>query len=270
MLPESASGRAIAGDGTGIAWSSYGSGRPVLLVMGLGADGSAWQPHLERLALKFRCIVVDNRGCGSSEAPVGPYTTEQMADDCAAVITAAGEEAVAVIGISMGGAIAQQLALRHAPMVTALILASSWAGPNAVTEDVLTELEHIRRVGDPEMLARRLDLLIWSPNAYMSNATQLRAERAGVTDFAMAEHAFMAQSHACRHHNVRGRLDEISVPTLVTAGSFDVFTPLACSQELARHLPNASLVTFTGGHAHHWEELDPFNRTCEEFLDAHA
>lgn len=270
MLPESAMSYAVADDGTRIAWSSHGTGRPVLLVMGLGADGSAWEPHLEHFAKRFRCIVLDNRGCGASDAPPGPYTTERMADDCAAVINAAGEEAAAVIGISMGGAIAQQLALRHRHRVSALILTASWAGPNAVSHDVFVELEAIRRLGEPLLLARRLQLLIWSPEVYVREANRLRHEREGATEFAMTEEGFAAQCTACRGHDVRARLGEVDVATLVTGGRFDVFTPFACAEELAREIPEATLVTFDGGHAHHWEELDRFNSTCEEFLHAHA
>lgn len=270
MQINSITNNTLVGDGTRIAWSSRGAGRPVLLVMGLGADGSLWEPHLGHLSARFRCIVLDNRGCGASDAPFGPYTTEQMADDCAAVIDAAGEKAAAVIGISMGGAIAQQLALRHPSKVTALVLTASWAGPNAVSEDVFAELEAIRRLGDPYLLTRRLQLLIWSPAVYMREASRLREERESATDFAMAEQAFAAQCAACRGHDVRARLAEISVPTLVTGGRFDVFTPFACAEELARELPDATLASFDGGHAHHWEELDRFNSTCEEFLNEYA
>jgi pimeloyl-ACP methyl ester carboxylesterase len=113
-------------DGCAISYRLVGQGRPLLLVMGLGADVSAWQDHVSVYSERFRCILVDNRGIGRSGKPTGPYSTMQMADDCARVVDAVASTPVAVVGISMGGAIAQELALRH-PSV-----ALSWSRPGLV------------------------------------------------------------------------------------------------------------------------------------------
>src|SRR5690606_20909580 len=147
----------------------------------------------------FRCILVDNRGAGASEAPAGPYSTSRMADDAAEVLRAAGAERAGVVGISRGGAIAQQLALRHPGLVDRLVVTASWAGMNPVSEDVFAELREARTVFSPEAFLRRLQLLIWSPPAYAERAEALRADRATVAE-GMSNAAFAAQVDACVEH----------------------------------------------------------------------
>ncbi len=252
-------------DGVRIAWTERGAGRPLLLVMGLGADHSAWEPHVAAWEGAFRCILVDNRGAGASEAPAGPYSTARMADDAAEVLRAAGVERVGVVGISMGGAIAQQLALRHPGLVDRMVVTASWAGMNPVSEDVFAELREARTVLSPEAFLRRLQLLIWSPPAYAERAEALRAERMAAVE-GMSNAAFAAQVDACVDHDVREALSQIAAPVLLTGGEADVFTPLAATEELARLIPDTTTEVFPGGHAHHWEELDRYNRLCEEFL----
>lgn len=255
-------------DGSTIAWEEQGSGRPVLLIMGLGATRSAWEPHVASLASSFRCLMTDNRGIGDSSAPSGPYSTAQMADDHAAVIRAAGETSVAVVGISLGGAIAQQLALRHPALVSRLILVSTWATCAPYSVDCFEELKGLRPRLSPGEFARRLQLLIWSAETFEKDALSLRRERCTAETSEMGHEAFAAQCDAAISHDTLGLLGHINVPALVTVGSHDAFTPRHSSEELAAHIRNAHLEVFEGlGHAHHWESLDRFNALCERFLN---
>lgn len=256
----------VASDGTRISWQERGVGPLVLLLMGLGADHTAWKQHVEHLERGFRCLLLDNRGAGSSDAPSGPYSTARMADDAAEVVRALGGGPVGVVGISMGGAIAQQLALRHPELVDRMVLTASWAGMNPVSEDVFAELRDLRAVLAPGAFQRRLQLLIWSPSAYQERFAQLRAEREAVSPDGMTCAAFGSQVDACLGHDVREQLADLAVPVLVTCGELDVFTPLTAGLELADLIPGARIERFEGGHAHHWEELDRYNRVCEEFL----
>ncbi|WP_396657328.1 alpha/beta fold hydrolase [Microbacterium sp.] len=253
-------------DGVRIAWEERGSGKPLLLLMGLGADHSAWEPHVESWERTFRCILIDNRGAGASDAPDGPYTTARMADDAAEVLREVSAAPAGVVGISMGGAIAQQLALRHSELVDRIVITASWAGMNPVSEDVFDELRDARTAFSPEAFLRRLQLLIWSPPAYAERVAQLRADRETNAAGGMSDAAFAAQVDACVGHDVRASLTELTAPVLITCGRADVFTPIAASEELAQLIPDSTTEVFAGGHAHHWEELDRFNRLCEEFL----
>lgn len=116
-------------DGAEIAWESTGSGPAVLLIMGLAYPGASWFRQVPVLADKHRVITVDNRGAGRTGDVVGaPYTVELMAEDCLAVLDAAGEEQAHVVGISMGGLMAQELALSHPGRMASLALLATHPG----------------------------------------------------------------------------------------------------------------------------------------------
>lgn len=256
----------VAADGTVISWTEYGSGPPVLLIMGLGADGSVWERHVDHLRHSFRCIAVDNRGTGASDSPPGPYSTALMAADCISVLDAAQIERAHVVGISMGGAIAQQLALNHPERVDRLVLTASWGRRNPYIEDAFTELRELRATVEPRAFARRLQLLIWSPEAYSRQSSDLRAEQA-VAEPALDLAAFQAQCDACVGHDLGESLRGIRAQTLVTAGGVDAFTPLGAARALHAAIPQAQLEVFPdGGHAHHWEFLTEYNHLIERFL----
>jgi pimeloyl-ACP methyl ester carboxylesterase len=248
-----------------LAYHEVGSGPVLLLVMGLGADRSAWDPHVERWATRFRCIVVDNRGAGLSPAPPGPYTTAELADDYAALAANLDLGPVDVVGISMGGAIAQELALRHPHVVRRLVLAASWARPGPYTIAVLQSLAAARRYLPAEEFVRALQTTIWTPGWFDDHAAGLARDRS--SPLAAEPMAFEAQANACASHDVLDRLGEISAPTLVTAGAQDRFVPLTLSVDLAAALPCSRLEVFKRtGHVHHFEEVDRFNALVEEWL----
>ena len=111
-----------------IAWERHGAGPPLLLIQGLGYARWGWEPVVEPLARSFDVILFDNRGIGESDAPAGPYTAAQMAGDALQVLDEAGVERAHVLGTSLGGMVAQELALAHPERVDKLVLACTTPG----------------------------------------------------------------------------------------------------------------------------------------------
>lgn len=250
-----------------LACAERGCGSPLVLVMGLGADRSAWELHLQAYEKRYRCYAVDNRGVGMSAKPAGPYSTAQMADDYARLIEARALRPVRVVGISMGGAIAQELALRHPGLVERLVLVSTWARCDAYTAQVFSHLATVRAALSPAAFASLLQLWIWTPQYVNQHVDELVEARRAGAEPPQPQHAFEAQCAACIAHDTADRLSEITVPVLITAGQADIFTPLPLAEEICARIPAAELEVFPdAGHAHHWEALDAFNRLTTDWL----
>jgi pimeloyl-ACP methyl ester carboxylesterase len=255
-------------NGVRISYVRRGEGEPVVLIMGLGADLGAWEPHVAAWHRSFACYAVDNRGAGDSDRPAGPYSTTQLADDYAGLIRSLGLRSVSVVGVSMGGAIAQELALRHPELVSRLVLVSSWAKVDGFTEDAFIELAEARGVLSSEAFTRTLQLKIWASTHYNAHRRELTAAR--LEKPATSVESFRAQAQACIDHDSSDRLGDLRIPVLVTAGDMDAFVPVDLQRQLAMSIPEASFRVFEGaGHAHHWERLDEFNSVIEGWLREH-
>ena len=169
----------------------------------------------------------------------------------------------------MGGAIAQQIAIRHPDLVKSLIISSSWAEKTPLIEDLFEELATIRPKLSQEEFIRRLQLLIWSPTGYSKNAKKIREDRAIPQSHVVTNEAFSAQCEACIKYDALLQLSSINVPTLITVGELDIFTPISGSYVLLKYISNSRIEIFQGsGHAHHWEDLEKYNQICEEFIRA--
>jgi pimeloyl-ACP methyl ester carboxylesterase len=222
---------------------------PLLLVMGMGFSSRAWHTLPALLGGEFRVIVFDNCGTGRSSGPPRMFRTRDMADDAVAVLDALGLPAVHVFGISMGGMIAQEIALRHPDRVLALALGATFAGHlRSSKPSPLVAFELLRAAlrGDrlpPERLARLLVSSAFFSGeraAYDRWFRNVERIRGGVA---------LRQILAVLTHETRRRLPRLAVPTLVLTGDEDRLVPPANSRELARLVPGAKLVVLRGaGH----------------------
>lgn len=257
--------RTVATNGIRLSYTESGTGHPLLLIMGLGAGASAWRPHVQSWDRRFRCIAVDNRGVGGSDVPAGPYSTEMMADDYAGLLEALGTGPTHVVGISMGGAIAQELALRHPHLVERLVLVSTWARCDPYTAEVFDSLAALHEQAERPRFAQLLQLWIWSPAFMAAHFDTLRSERGEPA--AITPAAFTAQAAACKNHDTVERLREMAVPTLITAGAADIFVSPSHARQLSEGITGSRLRLFAdAGHAHHWEVLDCFNEEVADWL----
>jgi pimeloyl-ACP methyl ester carboxylesterase len=257
-------------NGISIHYREQGSGDPLILIMGLGASGSLWEDHVASYEKHFRCILIDNRGAGESDKPDGPYTTQALAEDTAGLMDALGVENARVAGISMGSAIAQELALSRPDKVRSLVLISSWSRCDRYTVALFEHFKKMRALASPADFVQLLQLWIAAPGYYGEQYDELLQGQREAHDGYMPLHAFEAQCDACSMHDTYQRLEQIAAPALLTVGDMDIFTPLRLSVEMHERMPHSELLVFPGrGHIHHWEDLGQFNTSTTEFLLAH-
>ena len=236
---------------TELAYEVAGTGEPVLLIQGVGAAGSAWKPQVEGLSFGCRMASFDNRGLRNSNPCRGPIRIEAMAEDAAALMDALGWESAHVVGHSMGGVIAQELALNHRRRVRSLALLCTFSrGRDAarVTPWVLW-MSLRTRVGTRRLRRNAfLDMLL--PRAVLAKADRgvLAREYGDLLgrDLADSPPVLMKQVRALAGHDASGRLAELAgVPTLVLSGDQDPIAKPAYGRDLARRIPGATFELFT-------------------------
>lgn len=256
-------------NGTKIYYQIRGEGDPLVLLMGFGADGNVWEKHVSEYEKHFKCIVLDNRGVGKSDQPKGPYSTKMMADDTVAVMKHTGVEKARIAGISMGGAITQELVLNYPEKVQSIALISTWPRFNNYAKTVYENLKKLRRTSKPDEFMELLQLWIFAPPFYENGMNDLKEGQKGALDNPNPQtmEGFEGQLDACINHDTVSRLGQIKVPTLITIGDMDIFTPPAFSKVLHEGITGSQYVSFPeGGHVHHWEDLERFNKVTTEFL----
>ncbi len=262
-------------------WEEHGRGDPLLLIMGLAADSRAWMFQVPDFAERYRTIVFDNRGIGRSSKPPGPYSIHQMADDAAGLLAGLGIDRAHVVGVSMGGMIAQELALRHPERVRGLVLACTYPEPDGDVEAQRTFA--VRQFGGSVTEAGevQIDLSALNPLDFFQhllprvfNQSFIEAELpklmqlfSGALEYGFSLEAILGQVAAVMSHRATDRLHQIQAPTLVITGDADLLIPPGNSDILARHIPNAKLVKIPGGsHGFNFETPTVFNRAVLDFL----
>ena len=235
-------------NGTRIYWEESGNGEPILLIMGLGYAHQMWfrtQPVLEA---RYRTVVFDNRGVGQSDVPEGPYSIAQMADDAAAVLDAASIPRARVLGISMGGMIAQEFALRHPARVERLVLGcTSFGGKTAkVAEKKVLDVLRGRATMTPEEGAEAMVPYIYDARTPRERIDEDLAVRRKVYPSAQG---YLAQVQAINTWSCVDRLSELKAPTLIVHGETDQLIPPENASLLKSQIANAEVVMLP--HASH-------------------
>jgi len=255
--------------GARIHWDEEGSGAPMLLIMRLGWPSQGWHRLRPALSEKYRTIAMDNRGVGRSEVPAGPYSIAQMAADAAAVLNAARVNTAHILGVSMGGMIAQEFALQYPNKVRSLILGCTAAGgPEAVRaeEEALRVL--MTRGNDADEFARAINPFIYDAGT----SPQIVEEDTAVRRkwYATAD-GYFAQLQAVMAWEAYSRLQQIAAPTLVIHGENDRLVPAENGKRIAARIPGAKLVLIPGA-SHIFTTDQPVlaQKAILDFLDAQA
>jgi 3-oxoadipate enol-lactonase len=261
---------ATASDGTRIYYELSGraEGEPVLMLQGLGTDSRGWILQRRAVGRRHRVVVVDNRGVGRSDVPPGPYDLVVMAADAVAVLDHAGFRDTHVVGVSMGGILAQILAVAYPERVRSLVLTATSCRHHPWRRELLADWDEVaRHQGMRALLGRSMRWLI-GPRS---------RRRFGLTLGLLAQlilnarpEAFAAQVQAIlgMDDSLREALGAVAVPTLVVAGTQDILTPVGDSEELAELIPGARLAVISGAaHGFVAEQAREYNRLLTEFLD---
>jgi pimeloyl-ACP methyl ester carboxylesterase len=251
-----------------------GNGDPLLMIMGLGASSAAWDPKLlDDLAKLLRVITFDNRGTGQSDKPDAPYSIEMFADDAAGVLEHLKIRRAHIFGVSMGGMIAQEFALRHAAMTHTLTLGCTTAGgAHSVPPppESLAILTAPREGVAPDEVIRRGWPLGYTPEYIRTHRDELEAAIPRLLEHPTPPFAFQRQLEGTYTLKTWDRLPQIKAPTLVITGAKDVLIPAKNSEILAERIPGAKLHLIpNAGHAFMTEGREEFIRTFLPFIKEH-
>jgi 3-oxoadipate enol-lactonase len=262
-------------------YEEHGSGEPLVCIMGFATDSTGWILQTPEFSKHYRTIIFDNRGVGRTSKPAGPYSIRQMADDAVGLMNALDIRRAHVLGISMGGMIAQEIALGHPERVRGLVLACTFPEPDGDTEQHRQNFakELGGTVGpngettidlaavSPLTLFQQLLPLVFSQSFIAKDLAQVMHLFAGALQHGFSMEAIMEQQMALMAHRTTDRLHQISAPTLVLTGDSDRLIAPANSDVIARQIPGAKLVRLPGGtHGFNIEMPDRFNAEVLGFL----
>ncbi len=256
----------LLNDGGKIYWNECGVGSPVLLIMGLSFTHDMWFRVLPEVAARHRAIFFDNRGMGQSDVPRGPYSIRQMAEDAVAVLNAAAVPAAHIVGASMGGMIAQELALRHPDRVLSLVLGcTSYSGLGARWPHFRFGPRGLRWSHGPrlerERSLRRLLYADSTPDERIEEDLRIRCQSN------WCYRGFFNQFIGVLRWSSYRRLPRIRVPTLVLHGDQDHLVPVENGKALAARIPGAHFrLIGNAGHVLTTDQPEACQEALAQFL----
>ena len=250
-------------DGVRLVYETDGEGPAMVFVAGLGDDRRSWANQVAHFSTDHTVITFDNRGCGESDVPAGPYSIGRLAADAHCIVEALGLRGISAVGSSMGGAICQRWALDHPADIERLVITNSWGERDTFTDALFEHWISLADSGSVAYVLQSLLLFCYSPE-YLTRHPET------VTAFLSSPPpnlpGFVAAAHACRNHDTVATAGQISQPTLIIAGTFDILTRAILSQRLALRLPRATLRNLPTGHMVFWEMPDAFNALVRGFV----
>lgn len=247
-----------------IKWESVGEGAPLLLIQGLGYGRWGWEPIVPGLAARHRVVSFDNRGIGESDKPEGPYTAAEMAGDALQVLDEAGIDRAHVLGASLGGMIAQELAVAAPERVDRLVLCCTTpGGPSTVPMPEVT----VQLFAEAQTLAPEVALRRFVENALGEDPPAGLVDELFARRIANPPDPAGWQAQAAAGIGFQGVEGAIAAPTLVLGGTADNVVDHRNAEVLATRIPGARVELLAGaGHLFFWEQPDESVRIINEFL----
>jgi pimeloyl-ACP methyl ester carboxylesterase len=249
-----------------------GSGEPLLWITGFAISSEIFSPVISTYAADFDCVRYDNRGAGRSPAPWRITSIPELAGDAVRLMDALGVDSAHVYGLSMGGMVAQEVAIRFPDRVRGLVLGcTSHGGPRAVLPSPRIAAALTSRGAPAQLRAQLVSEALFS-ESFRRREPALARHYLGL----LAQHPTSARglvSHlaASTYHDTRARLSRISAPTLVLHGALDALTPVANAHLLAEAIPDATLTVLPdAGHGYLLERPDESHRAFDSWLAARS
>jgi len=255
-------------NGIDINYKLEGDGpETIVLVNGLADDLETWVLQMDALlGAGYRVLRFDNRGIGASDKPPGPYTTSGFASDTKALVDELGITGFHLLGVSMGGMIAQEYALANPGDLRSLTLACTYAAPGPFCSRMFSMWADMApKLGVPFVMR---DVTLWAFTVpfFEEQEETLREFEAEMAQLSQPVEVYLAQLSSIQTHDTSTRLRDIRVPTLVLAGEEDILIPVRLSRRLHEGIPGSVWQTTPGGHACLWETPQPFNRAVLDFI----
>ncbi|MEE9284441.1 MAG: alpha/beta fold hydrolase [Dehalococcoidia bacterium] len=230
------------------------TGAPAVLLPGLGGNHLTWGPVARRLASRYRLVLLDPRDAGQSARAPGPYTVADLAGDVAALLRHLGLATACVVGLSMGGAVAQELAIARPDLVKRLALIATYDAGDPRGTAIFQHFARLRRILSRDDYHRTLLPWVYTHQEYQRVISPEEAvQRLSQDPFFQEPEAYERQVQATISFQSRDRLDRIACPTLLIFGDEDLFTPMRFARSLHAGIEGSRLVVLAGaGHGLVW------------------
>ena len=258
----------IEANGHSLFYEDASSGAPVLFIHGFGGNLLGWGPVIGDMRQTFRCIAYDQRDSGRSAQATAAYGIRDMADDAASLVQALSLGPCHVVGFSMGGAVAQELAINYPDLVRSVALIATYTKGDARGSDNLRSWARIRETFERQSYFHAVYPWLLTFREYeWPGFVEQSIQRAVESPYPQDQAAYLRQMEATLAHNAEDRLGRIAAPTLVLVGEEDILAPLRFSRKLASSIPNARLMVLPEvGHALLWVKPQQVSRALQGFL----
>ena len=239
----------------------------IVLINGLADDLESWGFQIPALTeAGYRVLRFDNRGIGKTDAPAGEYSSRMLADDAKALVDQLGITGFHLMGVSMGGMIAEEFAIAYGRDLKSLTLACTYAKADPFCQTMFAMWADLAQATNVGFVMRDVALWAFTGPFFRDRPADAAEFAAAMAALPMSLEAYLSQLAVIQAHDATDRLAQIRVPTLVLAGEEDILIPVRLSRELHGAIPGAQWATVPGGHACLWESPDPFNATFVDFI----